>query len=120
MRMVDRYRDRQAPRLQPKPHSPYRQRDEQLAGIAQFLGDVAPAAGAALGTGAGALVGTTIAPGLGTAGGAALGGALGGAAGQGWGALATGASSAMREPHDQADMEELARQQAIARIMAAL
>lgn len=73
----------------------------------RFVGDVAPAAGTALGGVAGALIGGIPTGGMGAAPGAALGASLGGALGQAGGALATGQAD-----HLTAEQEDRRRNQA--------
>jgi hypothetical protein len=77
-----------------------RKKREQASGMAdllRMLGGVAPAAGTALGAGAGALIGGLATGGAGALPGAGLGGTIGGALGQMAGGLAeSGASSAER------------------------
>lgn len=75
-----------------RPMSPQEKKKDEQADWMRFLGDVAPAAGTALGGVAGGLLGTFAAPAIGTAAGAGLGATIGGGLGSAAGtALGSGA-----------------------------
>ncbi len=72
--------------------TPQEKKKDEQADWMRFLGDVAPAAGTALGGVAGGMLGTFAAPGIGTAAGAGLGATIGGGLGSAAGtALGSGA-----------------------------
>ena len=72
--------------------TPQEKKKDEQADWMRFLGDVAPAAGTALGGVAGGLLGTFAAPAIGTAAGAGLGATIGGGLGSAAGtALGSGA-----------------------------
>lgn len=78
-----------------------------------FVGNVAPAAGTALGAGVGALGAGLVSGGLGAPEGAALGGTLGGAAGTAVGALANNGASELTKDHDLEEGRKADRKQAL-------